>query len=285
MCAVVVTRERRELLRKCLQALRDEARPPDAVLVVDNASADGTSDMVRAEFPEAELLRLEENVGGAGGFHRGMEHAHAQGFEWLWVMDDDTIARGDSLATLMEGAGRAPGGVPLLVASQVRWKDERLHPMNIPVPRWRAARDMAEGVARRLLALRYTTFVSVAVHRDAVDRYGLPLAHYFIWGDDVEYTARVLRDEPGYLVPDSVVYHWTPEPHPAAGATSDRFYYHARNGLFLLRGTALQPVERLDYARFYVRSIVHFVRVNRASPRHWRMLGRALRDGLRGDAR
>jgi GT2 family glycosyltransferase len=82
------------------------------------------------------------------------------------------------------------------------------------------------------------------MHRRAIDRFGLPLEHYFIWGDDVEFTARILRDEPGYLVPDSIVYHWTPSPHPAATPTSDRFYYHARNSLFLLRGSSLTAVER-----------------------------------------
>src|SRR6185312_8198292 len=46
VCAVVVTRDRRELLRRCLTALRQEDRPPDAVLVVDNASSDGSAGLV-----------------------------------------------------------------------------------------------------------------------------------------------------------------------------------------------------------------------------------------------
>jgi GT2 family glycosyltransferase len=282
---VVVTRDRRELLRQCLSALQAERRPPEGILVVDNASSDGTPEMVRTEFPRADLLRLPANVGGAGGFCRGIERAHAQGYDWLWLMDDDTIANGESLANLLAGAARAPGGAPLLVSSQVRWKDERLHPMNIPVPRWRSRRDVADGVSGGLLALRYTTFVSVAVHRRAIDRFGLPLEHYFIWGDDVEFTARILRDEPGYLVPESIVYHWTPSPHPAATPTSDRFYYHARNSLFLLRGSSLTAVERGDYLRYYLRTLAQYLRINRRSPHRWALLLRALRDGLRGEAR
>ena len=285
VCAIVVTRERRELLHRCLQALQAESRPPDGILVVDNASADGTSDMVRTEFPDVELLRLETNVGGAGGFHRGLAHAHAQGYDWLWVMDDDTMVSGDTLAKLLEGAARAPQGVPLLVASMVRWKDERPHPMNWPPPRWRSRREMAEGMAAGLLLVRYTTFVSVALHRESIDRFGLPQEHYFIWADDVEFTARVLRDEPGYLVPDSVVYHWTPTPHPPADPTSDRFYYHARNSLFLLRGSALKPIERLDYGRYYLRSVAGYLRANKRNPRRLKLLGRALRDGLLGATR
>ncbi|MGH2915020.1 MAG: glycosyltransferase [Solirubrobacteraceae bacterium] len=285
VCAVVVTRERRELLRRCLQALRAQTRPVDGILVVDNASRDGTGEMVDSEFPDAALIRLAANLGGAGGFSRGLARAHADGYDWLWLMDDDTIARHDALACLLDGAARAPHGEPLLVCSQVRWKDERPHPMNVPVPRWRSGRELADGVAAGLLLLRYTTFVSVAMHRQAIDRCGLPLERYFIWGDDVEYTARVLREARGYLVPDSVVYHWTPTPHPPADPGSDRFYYHARNSLLLLRGSSLTAIERADYARFYLRSLARYLRVNGAGPRHWALLARAIGDGLRGEAR
>jgi rhamnopyranosyl-N-acetylglucosaminyl-diphospho-decaprenol beta-1,3/1,4-galactofuranosyltransferase len=282
---VVVTRDRRELLRRCLTALTTQVRPPDEILVVDNNSSDGTREMVSAAFPGVALCRLERNLGGAGGFHRGIAWAYAHGYDWLWLMDDDTIVRDDTLEALLGGAARAPDGPPLLVASQVRWKDERLHPMNAPVPRWRWRRELSQGIAHGLLLLRYVTFVSVAIHRSAVDRFGLPLEHYFIWGDDVEYTARVLRGETGYLVPESVAYHWTPSPHPAATPTSDRFYYHARNTLLLLRGSSMSPIERVDYGRYYLRTIRQYVRVNRRDRRRLGMLVRGVRDGMRGEAR
>ncbi|MFZ8376876.1 hypothetical protein ACO1LT_15235, partial [Staphylococcus aureus] len=67
--------------------------------------------------------------------------------------------------------------------------------------------------------------------------------------------------------------------------TSDRFYYHARNSLLILRGTSLASVERLDYARYYVRTLIEYLRVNRTAPRRWALLARALRDGLRGATR
>jgi rhamnopyranosyl-N-acetylglucosaminyl-diphospho-decaprenol beta-1,3/1,4-galactofuranosyltransferase len=285
VCAVVVTHNRRELLRRCLAALAAQDRPVDETLVVDNASHDGTAEMVRDEFGHVQLLRLEENVGGAGGFHRGIAWAYDRGHEWLWLMDDDTITVTDSLATLLSGAARAPAGPPLLVASQVLWKDDRLHPMNAPVPRWRSRGALAEGIAHGLLALRYAGFVSVAIRREAIERFGLPLAHFFIWGDDVEFTARVLRHEPGYLVPESRVYHWTETPHPAATPTSDRFYYHARNSLLLLRGDCFAPIERLDYGRYYARTVLDYIRVNRWNRRRLAILARGIRDGLIGPTR
>ena len=102
VCAVVVTYNRKVLLRECLLSLEGQTRRPDAVLVVDNCSTDGTEAMLAEEFRHLWNLRLEVNSGGAGGFHEGMKWAYQRGFEWIWVMDDDVEAMPDALATLLE---------------------------------------------------------------------------------------------------------------------------------------------------------------------------------------
>jgi rhamnopyranosyl-N-acetylglucosaminyl-diphospho-decaprenol beta-1,3/1,4-galactofuranosyltransferase len=73
--AVVVTHDRRDLLTEALTSLRTQTRTPDATVVVDNASPDGTSDLVRERFPEVDLLELPRNTGGAGGFAAGIARA------------------------------------------------------------------------------------------------------------------------------------------------------------------------------------------------------------------
>ncbi len=285
VCAVVVTHNRKHMLERCLAALREQSRPVDGVIVVDNASTDGTSALVRERFPEVRLLPLRENLGGAGGFNRGMAWAHALGFDWQWLMDDDTFARPKALEALLAGADRAPGSVPpLLLASKVLWRDGSLHPMNLPVPRWRWPGELALGVDRRLLLVRYVTFVSVAIRREAIDRFGLPLAEYFIWTDDVEYTSRVLRRERGYLVPESQVDHWTETAHSAGSDASGRFYFHVRNSLLLLRGSSLEPAERYHYLRFWLTTLRQYLQRNRCSGRALLVVGRGIRDGLRGRA-
>ena len=57
VCAVVVTYNRSALLREALVALGAQTRPVDRILVVDNASTDGTREIVAAEFPDVEILR------------------------------------------------------------------------------------------------------------------------------------------------------------------------------------------------------------------------------------
>jgi GT2 family glycosyltransferase len=69
---VIPTWNGRELLRRCLPTLAQQSRVPH-VIVVDNGSDDGTAAFLRAEFPDVELVRLEENRGFAGGVNRGIE--------------------------------------------------------------------------------------------------------------------------------------------------------------------------------------------------------------------
>src|SRR4051812_24087981 len=104
----VVTYTPKALLEECLQALRPQQRAVDHVLVIDNASTDGTPDMVRARFPWAQLRTLPDNEGGAGGFHEGLKAAHDAGAEWIWLMDDDTIPAPTALSRLLEARERVP---------------------------------------------------------------------------------------------------------------------------------------------------------------------------------
>ena len=71
VAAVVVTWNRRELLREALAALRAQTLPPVCIVVVDNASTDGTDELLReeAEHGDLDVVRLGKNTGGAGGFN------------------------------------------------------------------------------------------------------------------------------------------------------------------------------------------------------------------------
>ncbi len=102
--AVVVTFDRVELLKEALQALQGQSRPIDHIVVVDNASTDGTQGFLDALVDaenNVEVVRLDRNVGGAGGFAEGMRQAHAAGCDWIWLMDDDAAPAPDSLRILL----------------------------------------------------------------------------------------------------------------------------------------------------------------------------------------
>jgi rhamnopyranosyl-N-acetylglucosaminyl-diphospho-decaprenol beta-1,3/1,4-galactofuranosyltransferase len=241
IAAVVVTYDRRDLLTEALTAIDRQTRRPDVLVVVDNASTDGTPRLVRERFPTARLLRLPRNTGGAGGFAAGIAHALDLGVEALWLLDDDTVPEPDALAALLAARDRGRDGTgrpPALVAGRVVWTDGRDHPMNTP----RSRPSAVAGCER----IRSASFVSVLVDAEAVRERGLPIADYFLWNDDFEFTLRLLRGRTGLLCRDSVAVHKTASPAFDPGR---RFYYEVRNKTWLFtRSRCLGPGERLLYA-------------------------------------
>ena len=278
VCAIVVTYNREELLSRCLDHLRAQTRAPDAIMVVDNASTDGTPDLL-ARQDDIEVLRLPVNGGGAGGFSSGLQRAYAAGYEWMWLLDDDTFAGETALEHLIEGLARAPER-PSVMTSAVRWRDGSLHPMNRPWLRISPRGEFAEAADNGLVRIRAATFVSTMVRRDAVAEHGLPPGHYFVWLDDIAFTAKVLREGNGYLAPASEVVHWTPRAYDTVTDTRERFYFKVRNQLWLLRGSSFKGLERALYARAWLRAIVTYMRHSPSRRRALTTVARGVRDGL-----
>ena len=278
VCAVVVTHDRLPLLRRCLAAVLAQERAPDHVVVLDNASTDGTQQALAREFPQVEVVRLARNEGSSGGFHEGIAHAVAGGWDWIWVMDDDTLPEPTALSRLL--AARADGAQDaVLLASRVEWTDGRLHPMNLPRVDGRDPDRVVAAARHGLLPIRTSTFPSLLVRRDAVQRHGPPRKAFWIWSDDLDFTGRILRHEPGYLVTASAALHATPTPHwPWQGG--ERFFYAVRNGLWLLRGDTLGVREKVLHLATLVEQCLRFLAHERARPRAWAVLARGLRDGL-----
>ncbi len=248
--AVVVTWNRRDLLAEALRGILAQTQQPDHVLVVDNASTDGTADMLAADFETVEVVRSSRNIGGAGGFALGIRHAMAtQGCDVLWLMDDDTVPRPTALEALTGARASYPGRPPALVASRVLWTDGRDHPMNTPRARPWASRAHRRRAARcGCVPVRSASFVSVLVDSGAVRRRGLPVADYFLWNDDFEFTTRLIRGNVGLLCPASVVVHRTRTFGSTDADPGERFFYEVRNKVWVFtRSAGLSPLEKVGF--------------------------------------
>lgn len=247
--AVVVTWNREDLLALTLAGLAAQSRPPEAVVVVDNASTDGSGGVAARHPVVTEVVTMPRNVGGAGGFAAGMARAiEGHAADLVWLMDDDTVPSPEALQELLRARDAYPGEVRL-VASRADWHDGREHPMNTPRRRVGISRA-ADGAAAHAAArpVRSASFVSVLVDAAAVRRVGLPVADYFLWNDDFEFTARLLRGGVGLYAPASRVSHLTKTFGDSEADPGARFYNEVRNKLWVFtRSDALAPAERLLY--------------------------------------
>ena len=103
VAAVIVTYNRKELLKECIEALLKQNYKKCDVLVIDNASTDGTKSYIEELLKNKRVIykNTGANLGGAGGFNYGMKEAYNLGYEYIWVMDDDCIVHNDSLEELL----------------------------------------------------------------------------------------------------------------------------------------------------------------------------------------
>jgi rhamnopyranosyl-N-acetylglucosaminyl-diphospho-decaprenol beta-1,3/1,4-galactofuranosyltransferase len=296
----VVTFNRLELLQRLLERL-DEVPELDEVLVVDNASSDGTSAWLASlDGADADdghrtttvLARtLERNAGGAGGFHEGLAWAMERGADLAWLMDDDGLPDLDCLAGLLaaEGADHLDFWGPLVVDEA---HPERLvFPIRLPGGT-RVVHELAD-VRRAATDGRIDGIVipfnGVLVTRELVERIGLPRSEYFIWGDDHEYRLRAERAGARIAtIVDAAVRH------PSVGSLGSpmlagrttynhtpsdlKHYCMARNNLLNLREYKGWP-----HALAFVAKTLWFYTLTRPDPRRLALSTRAWWAALRGD--
>ncbi|PFG37605.1 GT2 family glycosyltransferase [Flavimobilis soli] len=281
--AVLVAYNRRDLLIAALDALQAQDRPLDGILVINNASTDDTEQVAQDHPANPTVITLDRNEGGAGGFAAGLAHAVASmDADGVWLMDDDTIPTPSALRELL-AAWRDHDGPVDVAGSRVVWTDGRDHPMNTPRPRPRAsARQRAAARAVGAVPVRSTSFVSMLVSADAVRTHGLPVADYFIWNDDFEYSCRILKDGTGLHVPASVVEHRTKTFGATDADPGARFYFEVRNKIWMLtRSTALTGPERVLYTGATLRRWYRTFRGSQDRATLWDAARRGLLDGVR----
>ena len=285
--AVVVTFNRLALLQRLVARLR-EAEGLAEILVVDNASTDGTGEWLAGQPAPVTARRLTENRGGAGGFHVGTQAAYDAGADLVWLMDDDGVPEPDCLKVLLDHEGYDFWG-PAVLAEQ---DPSRLcFPIRLP-GRSTVVHRMSEVEAAALDGVIpdvVIPFNGVLVTRELVERIGTPREDFFIWGDDVEYLwrARKAGARTGTVLAAHVMHPATDDlgTPMAFGRTtynhspSDlKHYCMARNNLVNLRDYRGWPA-----ALAFVAKTAWFYTFTRPSPARLAMSARAMYAGLRGD--
>jgi len=215
VAAIIVTYNRKLLLIECIEALKQCVDKVD-IYIIDNASTDGTYEALcyLIDSKEIKYYNTNKNIGGAGGFNYGIKQAAVAGeYSYFWLMDDDTIPTPVALRELLDAADLLQNHFGFL-CSYVEWIDGSPCLMNIPDinKNWYSNKNNIwvseiDSIQKGLLCVERATFVSFFVRYKVVKEIGLPIKEFFIWGDDTNYSYRISREYPSYLVSKSVVMH------------------------------------------------------------------------------
>ena len=211
--AVIVTYNRLNLLKECLDALFKSDYHTD-ILVVNNNSNDGTKEYLddiknQDMLTKFYVFNLSENLGGAGGFNYGIREASKLDYDRIWIMDDDCIANKNTLSELVKIDELVNGNFGFL-SSKVLWTDGTICKTN--VQRKRIARKIKDFDSN-YVNVDFASFVSLYVKRVDALNVGLPIKEFVIWTDDLEWTRRLTYTKiyeaakPGFLCNKSIVTH------------------------------------------------------------------------------
>lgn len=221
--AVVVTYNRLALLSECITALRNQTRPLDAILVINNGSTDGTEAWLQSQ--EDVIYHTQKNIGGAGGFSTAIQMGYQKGYEWIWCMDDDGAPKENALEHLLAAEQKE---LTLLNCAVIDKTDKRSFVWNTggyktidEVPG-----NIIEGIGH--------PFNGTFINRRIIERVGVPKANFFLWGDETEYYYRIVKRNniPVATVANSIHYH----PATAFSLKKDwnyiadwKMYFYVRN--------------------------------------------------------
>lgn len=246
--AIVVTYNRKEYLKKCLEALLEQREICD-ILIVDNYSTDGTKEEIEKYINLKQIIYMNTgaNLGGAGGFNYGTRKALELGYKYIWLMDDDCIVNKDSLKELLEADKHLNGKYGFL-SSVVLWKDGKVCKMN----KQKISSNWFEQemlLKYGLLSTYYATFVSFFVRKEVVEDVGLPIKEFFIWGDDVEYTNRISKKYNCFIVGKSQVLHDTKNNEGSNIARDEvtrlnRYKFAYRNEMYIAKKNGIKGILR-----------------------------------------
>lgn len=295
ICAVVVTHNRLPVLRLAVRQLL--AEPIDHLVIVDNASDDGTADFLAAlADPRVDHLRLEVNTGGAGGFETGLRHAVATyDPDWMLLQDDDAWPEKGTIATFRASATDSYDAI----VGAVRLPNGTICEMNRPVLNpfkdIRVFLRTALGGGRGAFHLGNDTydstddipvdggsFVGLFLSRRAIAKAGYPDGRLFIYADDTLYCLGLRKSGGRISFMPALRFTHDCKTFVAGNGLQPawKLYFYHRNLLILYRAAAgiwFWPALLLILPR-WARSAIAQGRNRR---RHIRLLIWALRDGLR----
>lgn len=185
------------------------------VVVADNGSTDGTSESVRTRFPNVEIVRVEQNIGIAGGYNLGIHYALAQGAEYNLILNNDIQVAPDMLTELLYAANQYPKA-GLLMPKIYHFYGDRTR-IWCAGARWRRfppgvkllGADAPDSPTwQRIHDIEFAPSCALLIPRHVLEQVGAFDPSYYFYQSDWDFSARVRRGGHKILfVPKAKMWH------------------------------------------------------------------------------
>ncbi len=250
---VVVNYDGGAFVRPFAESLAAVDYPSRHVIIVDNASSDGSDAALQQLLPEAVLLHAPENLGTAGGNNLGIRYCLDQGFDRILILNNDTVFASDFLSKLVAFANERTIAVPKILY----YDDPRLISTHAGGFDWHFGlfRNTFHGkpdgpATNRTRDLQTASFCCALVPSSAFREAGLLDERFFMYYEETDWLRHALAA--GFRLrydPDAVVYHMESASSGGGWMTPFKHYYATRNRLYLVRKNSSS---RLWFAAFIV---------------------------------
>lgn len=242
--AVIVTYNRKDKLKKAIECLKKQIFKPEKIIIIDNASTDGTQ-VVLEDYKDDDLIkyvRLEDNLGGAGGFYYGVKEALNYDVDYLALSDDDAWYQEDYFENMQK-------------TSEIHPDVKAFIGMSKDINTGDYVKQGADVVDWNTLELRETqrefcdtvTFCGFVISKEIVEKIGLPRKDFFIWQDDREYGLRAGKETKIEFVKDAILLHNEKRDHNGLIPVWKN-YYGFRNSIVLRQLYAKDKKAAKSYA-------------------------------------
>ena len=234
---VIVTYNRIEKLKKALTAFELQTKSPSYIIVVNNASTDKTSSFLKKWKTSKSgykkyVVNLSENIGGSGGFYRGLKFALKLDSNWIWLSDDDAFPEKKALEVadkylnnnLSAVCGTVINNGKIDLGHRKKYKLGKFKLTSVNYPQ--------ELYKREKFNIECFSYVGTILNKKKLEKVGLTREDYFIWLDDTEHSLRLSKVGDIICVPSIRVHH-------DVGNYEDTYswkdYYGIRNAVDMYR--------------------------------------------------
>lgn len=257
ICAVILNTNRREDTLACLQSLENNQYPNLHIIVLDNASTDGSYEAIQTAYPQVQQVSLTENKGYAGNNNVGIALAMEAQADWIFVLNEDIILAPDAFSQLMAVVQDLPQvGIigplvyhydePTIIQSAGGILSERWDSSH------RGLNESDHGQYNQPQEVQWISGCAIGVRRSAVEQAGMIDERFFYYWEETEWCLRIRSfGWQAFVIPQAKIWHkgvqrdYQPNPNVTYYSTRNRLLLYSKHhpslriwlstGLFFLR--------------------------------------------------